>query len=97
MSRIFKIPQTKERLFSETITAAGFEVLPKRGSVHSAHGEDRTNELMALVTEIANEKGLDSQNYQCKGCGRNIGRSTRFFFEFRLYPPSRVRTRSVQG
>lgn len=68
-----EIPQTKERLFSETITAAGFEVLPKRGSVHSAHGEDRTNELMALVTEIANEKGLDSQNYQCKGCGRNIG------------------------
>ena len=28
------------------------------------------------MTEIANEKGLDSQNYQCRGCGRNIGESS---------------------
>ena len=65
-------------LDSDTITAAGFEVLPPMsGSVHSVHGDvERTAELMALVTDIANERGLDSQNYQCKGCGRNIGGSS---------------------
>jgi len=56
-----------------TDTLAGFEVLPKRGSVSSAHGDERAAELMSIVTEIATEKGLDNQNYQCKGCGRNIG------------------------
>ena len=56
-----------------TDSLGGFEVLPKRGSVHSAHGEERGAELMSMVTEIATEKGLDNQNYQCKGCGRNIG------------------------
>lgn len=56
-----------------TESLAGYEVLPKKGSVHSTHGEERAAELMSMVTEIATEKGLDSQNYQCKGCGRNIG------------------------
>ena len=58
------------------MTAAGFEVLPVSGSVHSGCGDYHRNaELMSIVTEIANEKGLDSQNYQCRGCGRNIGES----------------------
>lgn len=57
-----------------TVEAGGFEVLPKRSSVTSVCGDEkRTKELMLLLTEIANEQGLDSQNYQCKGCGRNIG------------------------
>lgn len=60
---------------SETITASGFEVLQKSSSVHSNHGDNRSSELMTLVTEIATEQGLDNQNYQCKGCGRNIGGS----------------------
>ncbi|XP_022806244.1 uncharacterized protein LOC111343345 isoform X2 [Stylophora pistillata] len=71
-----QIPVTKKKLEmqpSETFTASGFEVLSKSGSVHSNHGDDRSAELMTLVTEIATEQGLDNQNYQCKGCGRNIG------------------------
>jgi len=28
-----------------------------------------------LFSEIANEKGLDAQNFQCAGCGRAIGLS----------------------
>ena len=69
-----QITQIEKSLFSDSITAGGFEVLPVSGSFHSVHGdEQRTAELMSLVTEIANEKGLDSQNYQCRGCGRNIG------------------------
>ena len=60
---------------SETITASGCEVLQKSSSVHSNHGDNRSSELMTLVTEIATEQGLDNQNYQCKGCGRNIGGS----------------------
>ncbi|XP_027041520.1 uncharacterized protein LOC113669648 [Pocillopora damicornis] len=71
-----QIPKTKrkpEMQLSETITASGFEVLQKSSSVHSNHGDNRSSELMTLVTEIATEQGLDNQNYQCKGCGRNIG------------------------
>ena len=30
---------------------------------------------LALLGEIANEKGLDAQNYQCKGCTRPVGLS----------------------
>ncbi|XP_030842426.1 pleckstrin homology domain-containing family M member 1 isoform X2 [Strongylocentrotus purpuratus] len=33
----------------------------------------RTQDLLSRVTNIANEKGLDSQNYQCKGCTRPVG------------------------
>ncbi|KAL9971169.1 hypothetical protein ACROYT_G023660 [Oculina patagonica] len=72
-----QIPPAKKQpeVQSEPMTAAfaGFEVLPRSGSVHSAHGDERAAELMSLVTEIATEKGLDNQNYQCRGCGRNIG------------------------
>ena len=66
--------------FEPTAAAfAGFEVLPRSGSVHSAHGDERAAELLSLVTEISTEKGLDNQNYQCKGCGRNIGWCNYFF------------------
>ena len=72
-----KISETATSLVNDSVTAAGFEVLPVIGSVHSACRDDhRIAELMSLVTEIANEKGLDSQNYQCRGCGRNIGESS---------------------
>ena len=51
----------------------GFEVVPHSSSVHSEHTDDRTHFLMSIITQITNEKGLDNQNYQCNGCGRNIG------------------------
>ncbi|XP_022090178.1 run domain Beclin-1-interacting and cysteine-rich domain-containing protein-like isoform X2 [Acanthaster planci] len=34
---------------------------------------ERTQSLLAMITEIGREKGLDKQNYQCKGCSRPVG------------------------
>ncbi|XP_032227359.1 sorting nexin-29 isoform X2 [Nematostella vectensis] len=65
-----KIPSPESPDFSHK---AGFEVVPHCSSVHSEHADNHTQDLMAILTHIANEQGLDSQNYQCKGCGRNIG------------------------
>ncbi|XP_077870353.1 pleckstrin homology domain-containing family M member 1-like [Saccoglossus kowalevskii] len=50
-----------------------FEVVPLSQSLASISTDPRTHALMAILTEISNEKGLDSQNYQCKGCSRPIG------------------------
>ncbi|XP_071945942.1 pleckstrin homology domain-containing family M member 1-like isoform X2 [Antedon mediterranea] len=33
----------------------------------------KVQQLLAIVTKISREKGLDAQNYQCKGCTRPIG------------------------
>ncbi|CAH1772702.1 unnamed protein product [Owenia fusiformis] len=33
----------------------------------------RTQALVQVIGHICNEKGLDQQNYQCKGCSRPIG------------------------
>ena len=30
---------------------------------------------LTQLSEIANEKGLDAQNFQCKGCTRPLGLS----------------------
>ncbi|XP_072174606.1 pleckstrin homology domain-containing family M member 1-like [Diadema setosum] len=50
-----------------------FEIIPFSSSPASKHADVRTQELLAKVTTIANEKGLDTQNYQCKGCTRPVG------------------------
>ncbi|XP_052821358.1 uncharacterized protein LOC128246875 isoform X2 [Mya arenaria] len=46
----------------------GFEVV-------EGYNDPDPNELsrMCQFSEIANEKGLDAQNFQCKGCSRSIG------------------------
>ena len=70
-----QIPEPPESPVVEYLMSTGdFEVLPRSSSGPSVCNNDkRTKELMSLLMEIANEQGLDSQNYQCKGCGRNIG------------------------
>ncbi|XP_041479858.1 uncharacterized protein LOC121427500 isoform X2 [Lytechinus variegatus] len=50
-----------------------FEIIPFSSSPASKHADSRTQDLLSGVTTIANEKGLDSQNYQCKGCTRPVG------------------------
>ena len=60
-------------LTDSALMVSGFEVLTVSSSVHSELADERATEMLSVVTEITNEKGLDSQNYQCKGCGRNIG------------------------
>ncbi|XP_063965115.1 uncharacterized protein LOC129276665 isoform X1 [Lytechinus pictus] len=50
-----------------------FEIIPFSSSPASKHADTRTQDLLSGVTTIANEKGLDSQNYQCKGCTRPVG------------------------
>ncbi|XP_078614989.1 pleckstrin homology domain-containing family M member 1-like isoform X2 [Branchiostoma floridae x Branchiostoma japonicum] len=50
-----------------------FEVLPLGSSVTSGHADPRTKELMAQLTSIGREKGLDVQNFKCKDCERQIG------------------------
>lgn len=70
--QIWKPP--KSPVVEYLMSTGDFEVLPGSGSGPSVCSDDkRTKELMSLLMEIANEQGLDSQNYQCKGCGRNIG------------------------
>ncbi|XP_038077446.1 uncharacterized protein LOC119745278 isoform X2 [Patiria miniata] len=34
---------------------------------------ERTQSLLTMVTELGREKGLDKQNYQCRGCSRPVG------------------------
>ena len=67
------VSKKKTQELGDVANVPGFEVVPKSSSVHSEHADDKTQRLMTIITEIANEQGLDSQNYQCKGCGRNIG------------------------
>ncbi|XP_033122489.1 run domain Beclin-1-interacting and cysteine-rich domain-containing protein-like isoform X2 [Anneissia japonica] len=43
------------------------------GKIASPGKEKKVQQLLAIVTQIAREKGLDNQNYQCKGCSRPIG------------------------
>lgn len=74
-THVEEIPEPPESPVVEYLMSTGdFEVLPRNSSGPSVCNNDkRTKELMSLLMEIANEQGLDSQNYQCKGCGRNIG------------------------
>ena len=37
--------------------------------------------MLNIYGEICNEKGLDVQNYQCKGCSRPVGMSEFFTTE----------------
>ncbi|XP_033642374.1 uncharacterized protein LOC117302516 isoform X1 [Asterias rubens] len=53
--------------------ASDFEVIPLSTSPTSQYADARTQSLLAMVTEIGREKGLDRQNYQCKGCSRPVG------------------------
>ncbi|XP_019647034.1 PREDICTED: pleckstrin homology domain-containing family M member 1-like [Branchiostoma belcheri] len=58
---------------SDELDREEFEVLPLGSSVTSGHADPRTKELMAQLTSIGREKGLDVQNFKCKECERQIG------------------------
>ncbi|XP_021372835.1 pleckstrin homology domain-containing family M member 1-like isoform X2 [Mizuhopecten yessoensis] len=42
-------------------------------SKHDIHAEQNMENRLALLGEIACEKGLDAQNYKCGGCSRPVG------------------------
>lgn len=50
-----------------------FEIIPRSYFVTSEHADERTRALFAILVKLCPEMGLDSQNYQCKGCSRPIG------------------------
>ncbi|GAB6019672.1 pleckstrin y domain containing, M (with RUN domain) member 1 [Chamberlinius hualienensis] len=58
---------------SSSLDESDFVILPKNCSYLSADADQTTQELLKLVGKIAHERGLDSQNYQCKSCGSPIG------------------------
>ncbi|XP_035216116.1 pleckstrin homology domain-containing family M member 1-like [Stegodyphus dumicola] len=48
-----------------------FEIIPLYYSAE--HADQETKDLMSLVGKICPEQGLDTQNFQCRACGRPIG------------------------
>ncbi|XP_074655297.1 pleckstrin homology domain-containing family M member 1-like isoform X2 [Tubulanus polymorphus] len=52
---------------------ADFEVIPFSASITSHNAEPSIQAFMSVLGEICNEKGLDVQNYQCRGCSKPIG------------------------
>ncbi|XP_076312977.1 uncharacterized protein LOC143226199 [Tachypleus tridentatus] len=56
-----------------SLEAMEFEVIPKVYALTSDHSDQRTQFLLSVLGKICPEQGLDSQNYQCHGCGRPIG------------------------
>ncbi|XP_077984028.1 pleckstrin homology domain-containing family M member 1-like isoform X2 [Glandiceps talaboti] len=58
---------------SELLKETDFEVVPLAHCLTAMSADPRSHALLTLLTEITTEKGLDSQNYQCKGCSRPIG------------------------
>ncbi|XP_070561558.1 pleckstrin homology domain-containing family M member 1-like isoform X3 [Ptychodera flava] len=58
---------------SNSVTENDFEVVPLAQSMTAISNDPRTHALLTILTELSTEKGLDSQNYQCKGCSRPIG------------------------
>lgn len=50
-----------------------YEVIPRTFSINSSNADFRTRELIDMIGTIQNEKGLDKQNFQCKGCSQPIG------------------------
>ncbi|XP_013416946.1 uncharacterized protein LOC106178352 isoform X1 [Lingula anatina] len=50
-----------------------FEVLTKSGSFGEEGQRPKTQQLISVIGKLRTEKGLDHQNYQCKGCARPLG------------------------
>nr|XP_042904377.1 pleckstrin homology domain-containing family M member 1 isoform X2 [Parasteatoda tepidariorum] len=48
-----------------------FEIVPKYLS--SEHADEETKLLISILGKVCPEQGLDTQNFQCYSCGRQIG------------------------
>lgn len=53
--------------------ASGYEIIADSSSPEEGFMHERYMGLLASVNDIPREKGLDKQNYKCKGCSRPIG------------------------